>query len=294
MAAQAIELSADALSNVKFIQEKKVIQKYFDEISQVPPPPPRPPPPPPAPSPSPTPSRGIDRVFWRPGVGGVGGRDSGPAGRGPIVLWGSVCARLSLESAYLHANLPVYPILCSAYFVVQDTGKPCSRAIFVDSCASSCMSVCEPIYPSCMSVCEPICPCHYPCALCRAGRGQAEDTLIRGDCCAQPCRHRTRLPTVRYASAWCRAGHGQVLLRGGGHARSGRLLCATIGAIVVRMNCVVPRRTRASTASGWRTRLSASTRGRWSCCSCGRTWTTSASSSRGGHTDISIPRILIH
>ena len=37
MAAQAIELSADALSNVKFIQEKKVIQKYFDEISQVPP-----------------------------------------------------------------------------------------------------------------------------------------------------------------------------------------------------------------------------------------------------------------
>mmetsp|Transcript_19498 Transcript_19498/g.54255 ORF Transcript_19498/g.54255 Transcript_19498/m.54255 type:complete len:458 (+) Transcript_19498:203-1576(+) len=31
---QAIELSADALSNVKFIQEKKVIQKYFDEISQ--------------------------------------------------------------------------------------------------------------------------------------------------------------------------------------------------------------------------------------------------------------------
>lgn len=31
---QAIELSADALSNVKFVQEKKLIQKYFDEISQ--------------------------------------------------------------------------------------------------------------------------------------------------------------------------------------------------------------------------------------------------------------------
>ncbi len=31
---QAIELSSEALSNVKFIQEKKVIQKYFDEISQ--------------------------------------------------------------------------------------------------------------------------------------------------------------------------------------------------------------------------------------------------------------------
>ncbi|KAI7869537.1 eukaryotic peptide chain release factor subunit 1 [Spinellus fusiger] len=31
---QAIELSADALSNVKFVQEKKLIQTYFDEISQ--------------------------------------------------------------------------------------------------------------------------------------------------------------------------------------------------------------------------------------------------------------------
>lgn len=31
---QAIELSADALQNVKFIQEKKLIGKYFDEISQ--------------------------------------------------------------------------------------------------------------------------------------------------------------------------------------------------------------------------------------------------------------------
>jgi peptide chain release factor subunit 1 len=31
---QAIELSAETLSNVKFIQEKKLIQKYFDEISQ--------------------------------------------------------------------------------------------------------------------------------------------------------------------------------------------------------------------------------------------------------------------
>ena len=30
---QAIELSAEYLSNVKFIQEKKLIQKYFDEIS---------------------------------------------------------------------------------------------------------------------------------------------------------------------------------------------------------------------------------------------------------------------
>ncbi|ODQ81268.1 hypothetical protein BABINDRAFT_160640 [Babjeviella inositovora NRRL Y-12698] len=31
---QAIELSAETLSNVKFIQEKKLITKYFDEISQ--------------------------------------------------------------------------------------------------------------------------------------------------------------------------------------------------------------------------------------------------------------------
>ncbi|VDK29337.1 unnamed protein product [Anisakis simplex] len=32
---QAIELAADALANVKFIQEKKLIGSYFDEISQV-------------------------------------------------------------------------------------------------------------------------------------------------------------------------------------------------------------------------------------------------------------------
>ena len=32
---QAIELSAESLANVKFIQEKKLIGKYFDEISQV-------------------------------------------------------------------------------------------------------------------------------------------------------------------------------------------------------------------------------------------------------------------
>ena len=31
---QAIELAAESLSNVKFIQEKKLIGKYFDEISQ--------------------------------------------------------------------------------------------------------------------------------------------------------------------------------------------------------------------------------------------------------------------
>lgn len=31
---QAIELAADSLANVKFIQEKKLIQNYFDEISQ--------------------------------------------------------------------------------------------------------------------------------------------------------------------------------------------------------------------------------------------------------------------
>jgi peptide chain release factor subunit 1 len=31
---QAIELSAEALSNVKFIQEKRLISKYFDAISQ--------------------------------------------------------------------------------------------------------------------------------------------------------------------------------------------------------------------------------------------------------------------
>ena len=30
---QAIELSADSLQNVKFVQEKRLIQKYFDEIS---------------------------------------------------------------------------------------------------------------------------------------------------------------------------------------------------------------------------------------------------------------------
>lgn len=30
---QAIELSAEVLANVKFIQEKKLIQRYFDEIS---------------------------------------------------------------------------------------------------------------------------------------------------------------------------------------------------------------------------------------------------------------------
>jgi peptide chain release factor subunit 1 len=31
---QAIELSADMLSNVKFVQEKRLIGKFFDEISQ--------------------------------------------------------------------------------------------------------------------------------------------------------------------------------------------------------------------------------------------------------------------
>ncbi|KAG6865677.1 Eukaryotic peptide chain release factor subunit 1 [Blastosporella zonata] len=31
---QAIELAAESLANVKFVQEKKLIQKYFDEISQ--------------------------------------------------------------------------------------------------------------------------------------------------------------------------------------------------------------------------------------------------------------------
>ena len=31
---QAIELSAEVLANVKFIQEKQLIGKYFDEISQ--------------------------------------------------------------------------------------------------------------------------------------------------------------------------------------------------------------------------------------------------------------------
>ncbi len=30
---QAIELSSDALSNIKFVQEKKLIQKYFDQIN---------------------------------------------------------------------------------------------------------------------------------------------------------------------------------------------------------------------------------------------------------------------
>ncbi len=32
---QAIELSVEALSSVKLVQEKKLLQKYFDEISQV-------------------------------------------------------------------------------------------------------------------------------------------------------------------------------------------------------------------------------------------------------------------
>jgi len=31
---KAIELAAESLANEKFIQEKKLIQKYFDEISQ--------------------------------------------------------------------------------------------------------------------------------------------------------------------------------------------------------------------------------------------------------------------
>jgi len=31
---QAIELAAESLSNVKFVQEKRLIQRYFDEISQ--------------------------------------------------------------------------------------------------------------------------------------------------------------------------------------------------------------------------------------------------------------------
>ena len=31
---QAIELASDSLANVKFIQEKKLIGRYFDEISQ--------------------------------------------------------------------------------------------------------------------------------------------------------------------------------------------------------------------------------------------------------------------
>lgn len=34
LCSQAIELASEALSNVKFVQEKKLIQKYFDEISQ--------------------------------------------------------------------------------------------------------------------------------------------------------------------------------------------------------------------------------------------------------------------
>ena len=31
---QAIELSSDTLANVKFVQEKRLISKFFDEISQ--------------------------------------------------------------------------------------------------------------------------------------------------------------------------------------------------------------------------------------------------------------------
>ena len=32
---QAIELAAETLGSVKLIQEKRLLQKYFDEISQV-------------------------------------------------------------------------------------------------------------------------------------------------------------------------------------------------------------------------------------------------------------------
>ena len=32
---QAIELASETLSNVKFIQEKKLLNKYFDEVSQI-------------------------------------------------------------------------------------------------------------------------------------------------------------------------------------------------------------------------------------------------------------------
>ena len=31
---QAIELSAESLANVKLVQEKRLLQRYFDEISQ--------------------------------------------------------------------------------------------------------------------------------------------------------------------------------------------------------------------------------------------------------------------
>ena len=31
---QAIELASDMLANVKFVQEKRLISKFFDEISQ--------------------------------------------------------------------------------------------------------------------------------------------------------------------------------------------------------------------------------------------------------------------
>ena len=31
---QAIELSAECLANVKLVQEKRLLQRYFDEISQ--------------------------------------------------------------------------------------------------------------------------------------------------------------------------------------------------------------------------------------------------------------------
>lgn len=31
---QAIDLAAESLANVKFVQEKKLIEKYFDEINQ--------------------------------------------------------------------------------------------------------------------------------------------------------------------------------------------------------------------------------------------------------------------
>jgi peptide subunit release factor 1 (eRF1) len=33
-AIKAIDLASESLANVKFVQEKKLIQKYFDEISQ--------------------------------------------------------------------------------------------------------------------------------------------------------------------------------------------------------------------------------------------------------------------
>ena len=226
MAAQAIELSADALSNVKFIQEKKVIQQYFDEISQVPPSPfplpPPPPPPPPLPllagsiacfgGPASAASAGVIRV--RRGVGRscfgavfvrvcllslricmqtcqsilyyvqriLSSRIRASRARGQF-LWTAVplaaclCVNQFILAACLCVNQFVHAII-RVHFVVRDAGKRRTRS-FGAIVVRNRVDI------------EPACP---PCVMQVRGVAQdtgkycfgVEDTLVRGDCCAQP------------------------------------------------------------------------------------------------------------